>query len=143
MTNQVWLCVISRDNFDIISDEGVYGVPNNPRALKYFKNFKRDDILLFYVVSPSKRIYGEVKVTSPIFEETKQSPWTDKPYPYRVHVSKMEPFLIRWNDFVGKISSIGKRIPMGTSIIPINNEDYAILKEIHKKLLLNKLHTSH
>lgn len=133
MENQVWLCVVNQINFEVISLNKVYGVPNTPKTMKYFKYVKEGDILLFYLISPYKTIVGEAKVISAVFKESKVAPWADRQYPNRVLITEVEPLEIKWNDFFGKIASIKTRISMGASVLPISQEDYKIIKNLSVK----------
>ena len=131
--NRYWLCVVTSKNLDVIERAHIYGIPYNAKNLRLLSQFQKGDKILFYVVSPVMKILGKSTVSTEMFEEKTQLPWTDRLYPLRVRVGKMDPVLIRSKDFLGKISTVGKRIPMGSSIIPITKEDYEIMMDISKK----------
>lgn len=130
-----WICVVNSENFDIIIKERVYGIPDRKIAVRQFSNIKKGDILFFYVISPTMRILGMCNVVSDIYEEEEKTPWNDRLYPFRVRTSKIKPINIRSKDFLGKISSIGNRIPMGSSVIPLSNSDYEILMSLAQNQL--------
>lgn len=133
MEKRYWLCVVTAKNFDVIETEHMYGVPYSAKNLRLLSQFQKGDTLLFYVVSPVMKILGKTIVSTEMFEEKTQMPWTDRLYPLRVRVEKLDPIRIRSKDFLGKISAVGKRIPMGSSVIPITKEDYEILMDVTKK----------
>ena len=94
--------------------------------------FRQNDVLLLYVISPVKRIMGICRVTSHVFRENKKDPWLDRSYPHRVKISEVEPFEVSSKEFIGKVSFVGKRIPRGSSVIPVSQDDFLILKKLAK-----------
>lgn len=131
LDKNIWFCVLNLTNFLIVKQECVYGIPKNSRALKQFEKIKEGDLLLFYAISPQKRIVGKANVISPMFLTTKKSPWKDRLYPYRVKISKMDTFVAMSRDFLGKVR-FGARIPVGKSVFQLSNEDFEIIRSISK-----------
>jgi len=127
---QAWLCILNEENFEIVGRKRIYGIPKNARALVHFTKFKEGDVLVFYIISPRKQIKGIAKVLSPVFEDDKKAPWKDRLYPYRVRISEVHEIAIRERDFEGKISALRKRIPMGTSIMPLGENDLKIIQTL-------------
>ena len=125
-SEQVWLCVVNKENFEVVKEKRVYGVP--ARAHNQIGKIRVGDILVFYVISPIRCILGISKSTSSTFEEKKLFPWKDRIYPYRIEISEVEEVRVRSKEFIGKISSIKNRIPMGTSLIPISRKDYETIR---------------
>ena len=127
---QAWLCILNRENFEIVKEKRVYGIPKNTRAINSMKTFKRGDVLLFYAISPTKRILGISEVASSMYEESKPSLWRDRSYPYRVRISHVNEIAVPLKDFIGKIGSVKNRIPMGMSIIPISEKDLETIRKL-------------
>lgn len=125
---QIWLCILTKENFDVVKKERLYGVP--ARAQYRIEELSLGDTLVFYVISPKKRIVGISKVASSMFEEKKKAPWKDRLYPYRVRIDEVEEISVPYSRFVGKISGVKKRIPMGSSIIPLNKSDLEKIRSL-------------
>lgn len=129
-SNQAWLCILNEENFEIVKKKRVYGIPNKPSALNHFSKFKVGDVLVFYVISPRKMIMGIAKTSCAVFEENKKSPWKYRLYPHRVRISKVLETAIPSRAFIGRVSAIKKRIPMGTSIMPLVERDLTTIQEL-------------
>jgi predicted RNA-binding protein len=122
--NQAWLCIVNRDNLEIIKEKRLYGVPEHPTAVKRLSMVKQNDDLLFYAVSPACKILGKSKASSLMFKENKLSPWENRLYPYRIKISKIDQLYVPLRMFINGISSIHGRIQRGASIIPLKKEDF-------------------
>jgi predicted RNA-binding protein len=127
---QVWLCILNRENFEILKERKIYGIPENKRALSLLKNVKIGDTLLFYVISPVRRILGVSSVVSTIFKEKRKAPWRDRLYPYRIRVSEVQDINVRMTDCVGKIDGVKRRVPMGASLILLGTNDLQTIKSL-------------
>lgn len=131
---QVWLCVLNRENFEILKERRVYGIPENKRAISLLKNVKIGDTLLFYVICPVKRILGVSSAVSTIFRDNRKTPWRDRLYPYRIKVSEVQDINVRRIDFVGKIEGVKRRVPMGASLISLGINDFEIIKSMYSNI---------
>jgi len=127
---QVWLCVLNRENFEVLSEKKVYGIPENKRALTQLEKVKIGDTLLFYVISPVKRIMGVSSAVSTVFIDKRKSPWKDRLYPYRIKVSAVQKINVRMADFVGKLEGVKGRVPMGASLILLSRNDLEIINSL-------------
>lgn len=126
-----WFCILTDKNWHIVKQEGIYGVPDNKRHIDKIRSIKKDDILVFYLISPVRAIKGIGKATSEAFEERKQRLWEDRIYPHRIEVSIMDNDIhIPFSKFKGKIGTIKTRIPMGQSIIPLSKKDFETIEEL-------------
>ena len=87
-----WLCVTNEENWEVIKDKLVWGVPSRRRKL--IEQVKPGDILIIYV--KPKRIGGIFKVTSELYEDhVPIFSWAEygrvEVFPLRV---KLEPTII-------------------------------------------------
>lgn len=126
-----WLCILTRENWWIVKQEGIYGVPDKKKTAATFKNVKKGDILVFYLISPERAIRGIGKTISEAFEERKQRLWNDRLYPHRMRISVLDADIdIPFSQIRGKLSTIKTRIPMGTSIIPLSKKDFEMIRTL-------------
>lgn len=117
----IWLCVLTKGNFQIVRETELYGVPKNVRAHRQIIKARPGDILVFYVISPVKAIVAIYEVSSQIFESADMAPWTDRLYPYRVRITHKRDCYVPYDQFTKP------RIYMGASMIPMTDRD---LREI-------------
>lgn len=54
----IWLCVLTKANFELLKKERLYGVPNNKRSYEQLRRVHKGDTLLFYAISPVRRFLG-------------------------------------------------------------------------------------
>lgn len=110
-----WICVTTRENWWIIKEKNVWGVPS--RSKKVIESVKKGDKLVFYVIQSKEddeiqpsRIVGVYEAVSesyyddtPLFESYK-----GKVFPYRIKIKpiKIAKTPIVFKNLVDKLSFI-------------------------------------
>ena len=135
-----WLCVTNEENWPIIKEKLVWGVPEKRRNL--IARVKPGDILVIYV--KPKKIGGVFKVTSEPYEDRKKVfKWRkygkEDVFPHRVN---LEPVIVSKEpvDLGEVIPSLdfiqGKKqwsAPLRKGMIEISKEDYEKLRKTLEK----------
>jgi len=108
MTNY-WLCVTTEENWKVVKERKVWGVPKGNRRL--IEAVKRGDFLVFYVMP--QRIMGVFKAASEPFESSERvfscgEFGREEVFPHRV---KLEPVIIakeplQFKDLIPKLKFI-------------------------------------
>lgn len=139
-----WLCVLNRENFEIVKREGVWGV--NERHKNTLRKLNPGDICAFYLRGETRGenqfepcIGGIFIVSSlPYFDETdiflsKRNP--DEKYPYRVRVSPYYNLrsTVPFKQVVPDLSFIVKKHNYGCYLLgrplrELSKEDMAVIE---------------
>lgn len=127
-----WLCILTDENWRIVKQEGIHGVPDNKKAATRIKSIKKDDILIFYLISPVRAIRGIGKAISEAFEEREHRLWKDRLYPHQIRISVLDSDInIPLSKISGKIGAIKtSRSLMGVSIVPLSKKDFETIIEL-------------
>lgn len=120
----IWLCLLTKENFAIVRRTKLYGVPKNVRAHHQIVKAKPGDILVFYVISPVKAIVAIYEVSSQMFESANMAPWTDRQYPYRVRITHTRDCYVSYYQFAKP------RIYMGASMIPMTDGELRAIEAL-------------
>jgi len=132
-----WLCFLTDKNWQIVKKEGIHGVPDKKKAAATIKSIEKDDILVFYLISPVRAIKGIGKAVSEAFEERERRLWKDRLYPHRIKISLLDTDIhIPLSGIKGKIGAIKTRIPMGVSIIPLSEKDFETIRTLKKSKIV-------
>ena len=115
-----WICVTSPINFDIVIDNGVWGVEDDGRIMgveerapthKIFNQYvKTGDHLLFYT-KKNKIIRGVYEVASKSYRDHTPK-WPDRTYPNRVKIREVDlgkavhPIMFERPDLIRDLSFI-------------------------------------
>jgi predicted RNA-binding protein with PUA-like domain len=126
--------VLDEVNLAICVVEGLYGVPDSPRAARELADVEEGESAFFYTTD-SKRIYGIYKTTSLAYTEEypEKGPWTarskDRRFKFYPHRIRIEPVKAYQKPIAGsKLRKFGKgltnqRIRRGSSVITIDEKD--------------------
>jgi hypothetical protein len=137
--------VLDEMNRSICIVEGLYGVPDSPRAARELTDVEEGELAFFYTTD-SKRIYGIYKTKSLAYieEHPEHGPWIGRPkdkrfkfYPFRI---KIEPTRA-YQKPLGRseLRKIGRgltdqRIRRGSSVINIDEKDTETLANLLAKI---------
>lgn len=125
----IWFCILTPDNWPIVRDKKLYGVPK--RVRKGFAQVRKGDIFLFYLTSPVKAIVGIYEAISDPFETQELEPWPDRLYPYRVQIKPLTDMNLElrkpipFDVIIGKAVKIKRSYSLfGKSLIPLSRKEY-------------------
>ena len=129
-----WICVTSRENWEVVKREGIWAVPSSRKAV--LEEAKPNDRLVIYV-SP-KSIGGIFEVISKPYEDrtrifTSRDP--NEVFPYRVKIKPLivpkEP--ISFTPLVNKLSFIKKKegwvAYFRRAMFEISKDDYEVIEK--------------
>ena len=135
MHMKYWLCVTNADNWQIIGEKNVWGVPTK-RGKRQMDAVKRGDCLIFYV--KPKRIGGIFEATSEPFESREKIfSWAEfgrpENFPHRVKLKRVkvpnEP--VHVETLIGKLSFTRGRkrwsVLLRRAMLEISEEDYRLI----------------
>lgn len=108
-----WLFSLTEENWLVVRDNGIFGVPEKSRARELVK---LGDILVFYVSKKGSRslggmIVGVYKAVSAWFREDKPL-WVDEvrdnvvKYPWRIRVEPIKLGLASYKELASKLSFV-------------------------------------
>jgi len=126
-----WFCTITAENWEKVKEHRIWGVPDTPKSRSKFRLIKPGDFLVFYLKSPTRAIIGTSSVASEVFIERSKSPWTDREYPHRVHLSEVRELSnpIPFSAIEGRLSKIRSGGSLfGNSIISLTEQDREIIE---------------
>ncbi|MFA4640042.1 EVE domain-containing protein [Pyrococcus kukulkanii] len=138
-----WLCITNRDNWEIIKEKNVWGVPR--RHENTMKKIKPGDKLVIYVKQETKK--GEVlePMIVGIFEVVSE-PYTDstrifkahtpgETYPIRVKIRPLKIGEVKFKPLIPKLKFIKNKKKwsghlMGKAMREIPEEDYRLIESM-------------
>lgn len=131
-----WLCVTNDDNWKVIKEKRVWGVPE--RRKKIIERVDPRDMLVVYVAP--KRLGGIFEVVSKPYESKREvfKKVRGEIFPYRVDLSPIRVLLEPTEavEVMRKLSFIPKgrhwSAPLRRSMVKMTEEDYRIIKEYIK-----------
>ena len=130
-----WICVTSKENWEIVKKEGIWAVPSNRKAI--LERVKPNDRLVIYV--SSKSIGGIFEVVSKPYEDktriftSRKDP--NEVFPYRVKIKPLivpkEP--VSFAPLVHKLSFIKKKegwtAYFRRAMFEISEEDFKVIEK--------------
>jgi len=136
-----WICVTSRENWEVVRKECIWAVPSNRKAI--LEKVEPGDLLAIYV-SP-KKLGGIFKVTSTLYEDrsrifiSRKDP--SEVFPYRVRIKPLmiprEP--VSFTPLVPKLSFIRKKkgwtAYFRRAMFEISEEDFKIIEKYLKEAM--------
>jgi len=139
-----WLFSVTEENWSVIKDSNVFGVPEDSKA-KYAVN--PGDTLIFYVKKEGAKslggmIVGAYKALSTWYREDRLL-WPDEvkegkvKYPWRVKIEPVKVGIVSFEELVPKLSFVGNKGRAHAYLVgtpanlrrPIPEEDYKIIIE--------------
>ncbi|USS41579.1 EVE domain-containing protein [Thermococcus aggregans] len=139
-----WLCITNRDNWEVIKEKNIWGVPK--RHKNTIAKVKPGDKLLIYVKQERKdkqilepKIVGIFEVVSEPYEDSKRifksPPHLNETYPLRVKIKPVKLGEIDFKPLIPKLKFITNKKKwsghlMGKAMREIPEEDYKLIESL-------------
>lgn len=134
-----YIFCVDKTNFKKCLNSQLFGVPKSAKALSQIQNVHKNDELFLYVYG-EKKLYGNYKAISDIFQEKnpENGPWAGRSrdtksgyYPYRLKININKDFEgVSINDIESSNMGINRNFFNGKSVAFVNEKQAEKINEI-------------
>jgi len=136
-----WLCITTRENWEIIKNKKIWGVPQ--RHMNIIKKVREGDKLVFYVKQERKdkailepKIVGIYEAIGEAYKDNKKifksSSGSNEVYPWRIRIREVIIGELDFKSLIPKLSFIKNKKRwsghlMGRAMVEIPEKDYELI----------------